>query len=394
VQFLTVGGKIVSVSGEATPLWAPDLAGCSGMRVDERSYFMWKEGDRAMFYTFEEGTYTGCSESASEVPIVGKCDSFMSLKDGMVQLFSATTGEDKILIPLSAPLRTVQKSSSWVDFTMEDGAILSCEFTAFPWAFSEGNFSVPPDTMLWRRLGRVDETMAVAFLSNKGVLSLEGRTVCVLDRDDSIVDFHVVDWQGCVSDSGAFIVIVTRRKVKVYEPNRLRTVRKRSFKRPVVAVQYAPWGALLVQTEAAVEIVAPPDVAASPLGTLRIGPNDHVVLVDGGGLAVISEAALIYDIEGIPPFTPEDMPPLEEAPELIHRRFRAALAVQKAGMTDVDNAFMHKRPAALSDTRDVMQDLLVGAALRGEKLREMQDKAEALLNKAREYKEACRRFRR
>jgi len=42
----------------------------------------------------------------------------------------------------------------------------------------------------------------------------------------------------------------------------------------------------------------------------------------------------------------------------------------------------------------MMQDLLVGAQLRGEKLRGMQDKAEALLARTRQYKEACRRFRR
>lgn len=396
IFFLTMKGDIVDVNGVIGSLYAPNLCGCRAMSVDGDVFFVKAEEDEVVYHRFREATYVARVNSSAGMPCHGRDGMFMSVKEDGLWLFTLSDKEALMFMPLDVPMKSVYKSRQFIDCTLVDGRVFSCESNGTRWNMEETKIVVPDGAKEWRRLSKADGTHTIAWIDDNGTLFLEDQKVQVIEKKEVLVDFTVVTHTGVASSDGSFIVIVTNAEIKLYEPVKLKKIKRCKLSEPPISVTYAEWGGMIVYMPAAVKLIPLPDISGKSLGKLPLSEGDTVILIENGGLALFNGTEMImYDVaKADPVMVNADAPPIEETPEVVSGFFRSTVR-PKATLETTDQAFGFKRTTErISDTTDIMQQLLVTAAERSEKLKQMQTKAENILVSARQFAAAARRFRR
>jgi hypothetical protein len=299
-----------------------------------------------------------------------------------------------MLMPLPEPLKQCQRSGEFLDFELESGERLSCNLAADGWSFALGDFPAG-QAALWRRIARADGSIAFVIINERGELLLEKAKEKLGVQPSDIVTFEVIDDVGRPTASGRFIVVIAGREIKVFEPNKLKTVAKKKLAEPAIAATFAEWGALIVQCAGRIELLPLPDVKADGYGTLTLPEGIVATLIPGQGVITRKEALVTFYIRPAPAdplFDPASLP-LVEPPVVIKKLFGTS-EVPRASATQVDASFKFKRSGGmLAETIDLMQQILVTANERSEKLSEMEIKADRLRESARHFKELARQFR-
>lgn len=394
-RFITCKGQMIDISGNKIDLFAPSLKGCKAL-MPEFEISLWKktDEDKCIMYRLKDCSFTGAWEFSGTVPFVGlQHQFFLAAKEKEILLYNVAERTTATMIPLATPVKRIEKSMTFVDILTEDGTIYSTEIMAPQLRFELLGIQLPQDVVSWRRVQKEDETTTFAFLTAQGDLLLEGTSTKAVDKKETLIGFEVLNQYGRVTDKGAFLLVITDSEVKLFEPFKLKKVKKRKLKEKPVDFSFTTWNSLILQFSSKIEILALPDVSES-LGSLPIGKESEAILIDGGGLLMIDpDRTFIYmKQDELPPLF-NDTPPIEEPPEVV-KHFIGSSTRPKATLTETDETFKFKRAAgSLSETTDLMQQLLVVARERSEKLEEMQLKAERLADSARKYAETARRFR-
>ena len=396
-RFVTLKGRLVDIKGSQVNLFAPALSGCTAM-MPELDVYLWRqkpEENKAVMYRFKDCSFVGSWEVNGEVPFVGLGHQFFLAINNKteVTLYNFSEREVNTLLPLPSPVKAIEKSMTYVDLMTEDGTVLSCEIMSPQLRFEALGIAIPSDVVRWRRVQKGDESTTFAFINSQGELSLEGNVTKALDKKETLIGFEVINQYGRVTDKGAFLLLITDSEIKLFEPNKLKKIKKRKLKERPVAFTFTTWNSLIIQTQSKIEIVALPDITES-LGTKPIKKDAEAKLIDGGGIVMIeSHHTFLYLRQDEPPPFFKDTPPIEEPPEVV-KRFIGSTTKRKASLEETDETFKFKRTGSkLAETTDLMQQILVVARERSEKLEEMQLKAEKLAESARKFADTARRFK-
>lgn len=272
----------------------------------------------------------------------------------------------------------------------------------------------------------------------------------VCQSNECVVFFEVIDSAGKVNPKdSSFIVIVTSFHISIFavDEKGLKRVRHVSLGNDrVIEASVTSWGVLIVRTETRVQLLVLPDVSYDPIAKLSLtyeappplvdeieeapdngNSNSHAVeavksinpiILPHKGLIVFERNLVTIFLKEIliPDCFDEKklpnvlIPPPESGIKKIFGK-KGGISVEEA-----DRCFLFNRPqkqkneqnadnddnaaataasigSSLSETQELMQQILAKANERGEQLNELEIKAQKLAQSAKEYRNACRKFR-
>ena len=284
------------------------------------------------------------------------------------------------------------------------------------------SYTYPPNSWgyFWKSFG--SSFIYIPKDASSNMLTFENQQVEAVDKNEAVIMLDVINDQGIPNTKGNFIVLVTTHHVNIFaiaeKGGKLKRVRHVSTPSAVNDAIIASWGVLILKLVNALHILALPDptygIATLPLDQTKTQSN-QVLLMKGSETGAISfegNAVVIYSkSDELPPvFDIKSMPPLEPPqPTGMKKLFGNKTITIK----DADESFMYNRPknppgpneqpnqpekaqtamSSLSETQDILQQLLVKANERGEALNELEIKADRLLKSAQQFHDTIRKFR-
>jgi hypothetical protein len=313
------------------------------------------------------------------VPIAAHWERAICMQDDHLLLIDFMRGDREVVsIP---PVSAVQATTTCLLVTTSEGVfsidLVSPVFRIVPIE----SCAPPPEATLWRRF---EDTFL--FILNSQQLCVGQNIADFAAEPEPVLLCEIVDDAGHIADSG-FIVIVTPSSIQVFilAPDGFKQVRKMSKKCTGASLTAA--GTLLIATDKNVKALVLPDIFIKPLFSCTVGKGEHAVVIPRLGFVLIGKLHLRFflpTIERGPIYT--ETPPLQETPV---SPVCALFAKKKPTQEEVEEGFKFRRPGAssrmLAETTDIMQHALVTAQERGEKLSEMEVKAEQIRDGARNF---------
>jgi hypothetical protein len=393
--FLTADGDFVMLSGRIIPTILPSVPFKLAVAQPSGVFLLEQLEGKVAFHHLANFAYVERREIDGSLPIAWCGDDFLLVSDNSLAIYSWTESATRPLLALDSAISRLQVSPVSIDIILESGTHL---WSGPGWEFTPSRHEIADDVAMWRRICQSDSsTFSVATINCKCELVLEKRKEKVCKDIADLITFEVIDTWGRPSSAGSFIVVVTVQSAILYEPNRLKQLKKRSFRDPPLAVIFSRSGTLIVQFAARVEIWPLPDVSRDCLGTLALPQATDCLLIDPVGLLLVGKeprvAVYTPDAEEAPPLFAEDEQPLSEPP-IVRKKLFGKQEIPKPSVAQTDARFKFQRATgALAETQDIMQELLVVAQQRSEVLSEMEVKAERLKETAKAFRANVRRFR-
>lgn len=288
----------------------------------------------------------------------------------------------------------------------------------------------------------------IKLIESVAVLILDKLVIGdICGRGEEIILFEIIDRNGKVSARDAiFILIVTSLSISLFgiDENGLTRMKHVTMRDsdPIIEASVASWGVLIVRMRNSVKLLVLPDISCKPICTLSLtydappplntnsnnnnnnnnDDEDEVVravnpiILPHKGLIVFERNLVTIYLRKInlpPCFDKDRMPDLlvqqtsgikkifGKKPITVgdaDRIFQFQRKPKQPGERDDDDDESATSTAAnvansLSETQEMMQLALSKANERGEILNELEIKAQNLLEKAREYRDNCRKFK-
>ena len=139
-----------------------------------------------------------------------------------------------------------------------------------------------------------------------------------------------------------------------------------------------------------------PDVSSSVIDKIPISKNGRAALFHKFGAVLYEPNSVSLYLDDIqPPKLYDIQEPVIETPKV--NKFLKLFGKKDDTVKDADTAFQYSRSSAMtakiSETQDMMQQLLVKANERGEMLNEMEIKANKLLTSAQKFHQMAKELR-
>jgi hypothetical protein len=262
------------------------------------------------------------------------------------------------------------------------------------WIFFEAQLPIGDGVVMWRRITKVDGSLSLATITVKGDLVLEKSHRRVSKKLDQFMSFEVIDSSGRPSVSGGFILVITTTGAKVYEPNRLHLLNKRRFEATPINFTITDSGTFIVQLPGKVDLFQLPDVSVEHLGALTIDPGTLCKVIPGYGVFVVDkEGPVVHSAAPDKALFDGGAEELVEQPVVVKKLFGKPQLKRALSLVETDASFRFQRAQGImSETVNLMQQLLVTAQEKSERLSEMEVKSERLFASAKDFAAKARRF--
>ena len=231
-------------------------------------------------------------------------------------------------------------------------------------------------------------------LTNKRTITYKTLEVESYDEKEVLVLFELIDDFGRIDENGPYLLIVTNRIAYLFDvQDQMKRIRKMKLDNVIQEATIFKWGGMIVRSNQTASILPLPDFTLDGLGTLTI-PNSTMMIIKNNGLLLQEDNLLsIYSNDhSAPVLYRENIPPIEEPAKKSLFGFTEKAPPK---LEQVDSSFGYKRAqSSISQTMQTMQELLVVAQQRSDALNEMEIKANRLREHAKEFRDACRKFKR
>jgi hypothetical protein len=393
--FVTVTGDFVSLNGDIFPSFFPKVTNPICIHQPQGLFLFEPHDDRHTCHFVRDRGYVARFEIEGKLPIAFKEELWLRIQDSGLLVYDAMSKSESPLFPLTAPIKRLQVCSTFVDIILQPGTCYCCDMASPGWHFYDTRLAIGDGVLMWRRIARIDGSHSVATVTAHGELVLEKSKQKVSTKPDNFLSFEVIDSSGRPSVSGEFILVVTKTGAKVYEPNKLRLLKKRKFEVNAIDFTVTDSGTLIVQLPGKVDVFQLPDVSAEHLGTLSVGPETLCKVIPGCGVFVVDkDGPVVYSAAPDRDFLDGGAEELVEPPVVVKKMFGKPQIRRALSLEETDASFRFKRAQGMmSETVNIMQQLLVTAQERSEKLSEMEIKSDRLLATAKEFAARARRFR-
>jgi len=214
----------------------------------------------------------------------------------------------------------------------------------------------------------------------------------LFDFHENVVLIDIVDETGKKNLNGKFLIIVTNKVVRVHLiSEKFKEIRKFKPKFLICSSTILAKGTLVIASNNSSMILPLPDITHSSLGSLFLDEKYRITMIEGTGLYVLSGEAIIIYKQEFNPFSLFDgnCPPIEIRPK---KSFLGLIKKQPLTTSEIDERYRYKRLNSINEIQQTMQQVLVDAMERSEKLAEMEIKANRLMENAKKFKENCKRF--
>ena len=392
VGFVTFLGKFVSIDKSFPPksIILPKFNNPKAFNYEKVFYIVEQKEDSTIFHHFDDFNYTSCFKHNKCEVLTLKGDLLICYEGNQIILVEPKFAKISPLYIFQEPVKKIQVSRNFVDIVLGNGKIISMNLESIGYSFND--LDIPKfnsNIKLWRRIRKKDNSISYVFITDKNEIITESAGPCKIDKKKkaSLVGCEIINEEGKCSLDG-YILVITNRKMKLIEPNKLKTIKKCKFHNDIVSYTILDWGAILLLYSNSAELIPLPDISHQPLGKMIINPE-----VEAYGLVPYSGICLFYNpyfqFYTLTDEVYEDKPFINDNPPISEKPIKSLLGLisqPPPTIGEADASFKRERAeSSLSDTIDIMQQMLVQASLRSEELNKMEEKAQQISKKAENF---------
>ncbi|EAX98616.1 hypothetical protein TVAG_339330 [Trichomonas vaginalis G3] len=219
------------------------------------------------------------------------------------------------------------------------------------------------------------------------------------DKDDPAVLIECIDDFGKASKDGNYLLVVTKKLLLLFDAtDGMKKIRKDTIDHNVTHVSVMRWGGLMTCTPTHLNLLPLPDFTLKSLGKLSAPSEATITPIDQCGIISSDKIATsVYLNDMVKPKLFDQETPALAIPQ--KKSFFGLINKNTAPTTEeADEKFGFKRSKTqsaasnLAETGQMMQELMVIAQQRSEKLNELEEKANRIRDHARDFAEACRKL--
>ncbi|OHT16135.1 hypothetical protein TRFO_13464 [Tritrichomonas foetus] len=406
--FLTTNGKLISLDSTIPEknIFLPGFTNPLPF-FSNNSFFIVDFLENGMnIHNFNNFNYYLTNNYTTNKILTCKNSIFVIHHENEIDLIDPKSKDISVFYPLSSQPRVVQQNKFFLDIALEDGSIISMNLQNEGFAFNV--IEIPkfkPNVKLWRRVLKSDDTISFVLVNKKNKIITEANQKQKQHKKltnkkkakgkKEIVSIEVIDSKGCVSMEGALLVIY-QKQLKLKDLNKCKTLKKKNLHKTVIDYTILDFGALLVQYEDSAEIFPLPDISSDSLGKMTYPPEvTKVSIVPNSGICLFFPTCIqFYTVtEGLNTFVPLIV---NECPVIAEKPIRSMLGLvskKPPTLSETDASFKRERAAGvMSETQDIMQELLVQAKLRSEELSQMEEKSNLIAQRAKQFYENAKKM--
>lgn len=341
-------------------------------------------------------TYIGNATYPNSKLIHGKSNSFILLSADNLTL-NVVYPEMKtndVIMQFDSPIAKIQKAQNFIDFVSQENQVYSIPLNSDSWTFIDRNLpTIPPNIHHWLKPSQSDNKDIIQLNENNDFLYGKIKTNAC-KKTCKVLLLESLSETGHPSDTPDYVLMVNNEKAILFDPIKLKVLKKVKFSNEIQDASITPWGTILIRTTNVVEHLALPNIGLDSLGRLTIGKSASSILINQTGTIMFEDDSLFVYLNEIPTsdnIYDENSPALEE-PEIKH----FFSVEKKEPIQSVNETFQFKPKkveSGMSETADIMQQMLVIAQQRSEQLLEMQNKAEQIAESAKQFMNMCRQFK-
>ena len=363
-----------------------------------------------LYHSFTKNSYICCREYPLVFPSLFIKGFFISFnKEGVDAVDSLTGNASKLLEKPALKYFEIEKQLFILDnenhqYTLQDdGKILEIKEEKDRLNFGKLK---PEEIIGIRRI----EPNDLLFITDKRTAVFKNTETEIYEEKEHLLFYEVINENGCVyfPDSNetidpnlpqitpnVYLLVMTNKTFYLYDiAEQMKRIRKMKIDDEPDEATIFEWGGLIMRSKSTVTILPLPDFTLSNLGTLKVSGKSKICLIKKQGLFVSEPdgTTMIYSNDHTLPMLYRENTPVIEEP--VKKSFFGR--VEKTPTQEkVDTSFGYSRPKnSIQQTTEIMQELLVTAQQRGEQLKEIEMKANRLLDHAREFHNATKKFRR
>ncbi|KAH0794344.1 hypothetical protein GPJ56_001637 [Histomonas meleagridis] len=390
ISFITESGKLVFIDGHQEDCFFTENIEFIKIFEDNDHFYIFCQ---EKIIDFDGLCFCGTMPNSFGIPLAMKNGKLLIIDSeaNSVSTVDINTQEKQQL--LSDEFSLINQYNSIISFCCKDNILMHIDLTKdeFVCEKSEDDFYPTEDIIMWR-----DYQDAKITITRKNKLKMKKSKIEICDPEEKILLFEPIDETGKVTKEGPFILIVTMENVYIFvnENNKFKRARKESFGGRILDASVAEWGSLLLRLENSVQLITLPDPSFSPIFCHKFSAEANACLVPHKGAFIFENgktyAYLRNNATTSKPIYDPEVPQLK-VPRV--STIQKLFGKKDANLKDADEAFQHKRAqreaAKLSETTELMQQILVTAQKRGEVLNEMEIKANRILQSAQRYQQIC-----
>jgi hypothetical protein len=389
IRLITLDAKICTIAdGSATfsTIFPPVIQAEAVWQDGERILACERKEIGFLLHNLTKSSYVGTKEFTLPFPVSYNHGYFLCPSSDSVDCIDSLTGNVAKLMEKPA-VKIIHDQKQSVIFDGEKQFVLSEEGKLIE---SPVNYvaAISPD-VLATRVFKGEEIN----LKNNRTITYQTFEVEAYEDKETLMLFELINDLGMIEENGQYLLVVTDRVAFLYDiQDQMKRIRKMKLNNAIQEATILKWGGMLLRSDQTATILPLPDFTLDGLGTLTISKSPMTIIKNNGVLLQEENFLTIYSNDHSPPVLYRESTPAIEEPT--KKSFFGLVEKSAPQQEEVDSSFGYKRAQSnVNQTMQTMQELLVVAQERSELLNEIEMKANKLRDSAREFRNACRKFK-
>lgn len=403
ITVISTDGKFYKVNDvvEEFPLFPPffDFEKCISYEYDDTIYVAEKIDDNSFnIHTLKRNGYVGVHKIDAVFPKTFKEGKFVCISPLAIDIVDTNKFSVTRVVEGKEKVRAICYQNTINVFYDQFPQLRSQDMTTF--VPTEGTQEFSPS------FG--DDVQHALFVQGKECFIMNDNSIIYngdkyegFDKDDQYILIDCINEQGRADPEGQYLLVLTKKLILLFDAaDGMKKIRRDKNSDNIERASILAWGGLLMCSKNFTIILPLPDFTLKHLGKLALSNDYSIVMIENYGLiASDSYGTVIYSNNHIPPRFVDLNTAALAIPQ--KKSFFGLINKNTAPTTEeADEKFGFKRSKAtssvsknISETGQMMQELLVIAQQRSEKLNELEDKANRIHDHARAFHEACMKLK-